>query len=182
MNQNRENGKEISLRFIKIQNKMGGTGCSMNEKFISMMLFFLYRGLRSCSRVDPDVWREFQKLPEDLVLEMGIAGGKTGIRIVKQQGKLIRMKDLPWTTHRLQIFFKSPLSATKLLKGQQTIATAYARNDLLISGEIQTAMRISRCLERVEGYLFPHFIKKNLFENQPVKKVSSFRVYLGMLY
>ena len=43
------------------------------------------------------------------------------------------------------------------------------------------AMPFVRCVDRVEGYLFPAVLAKRILKRLPVKEVSSARVYLAVL-
>lgn len=155
------------------------SGDPLQKAMVKVLLFALYRGLRACHRLDPEVRRELEELPPDLVVELGVAGCDCGIRIARLRGRLVRQRKLPFSRHRLQIFFKNLPAALRLVGGSQRMEDAFCQNTLLVCGQIGWAVALSRCLVRVEDHLLPGFLKGSLI--LPEKAAPSWRIVLAAL-
>lgn len=154
---------------------------TQQEQVVQLGLLMLYRGLRSCTMVDPCVRREFFSLPADLVIEIGVAGSSCGVILARQQGKLLRLKCQPFTHHRLQVFIKSPDAAWKLIWGQRSLEEAFVRGDLLLCGQVSYAMSLVRCLHRVQHYLMPQRVLGRLEQLPRASEGGRLRFWLRML-
>ena len=82
----------------------------------------------------------------------------------------------------LEIRFKSVEAAFRMVTGQLSAEQAYARHDLIIRGEIGQAMRFLRAIQRVEGYLFPRTMARQLLPEDQELPCRRWRVWVRMLH
>ena len=77
--------------------------------------------------------------------------------------------------------FKSPADAFRVFTGQIGVAQAYGEHRFVVKGNLSLALAFTRCVDRVEGYLFPAILAKRILKRLPKKEVSSARVYGAVL-
>ena len=61
------------------------------------------------------------------------------------------------------------------------MAQAYGEHRFVVKGNLSLALAFTRCVDRVEGYLFPSILAKRILKRLPKKEVSSARVYGAVL-
>lgn len=164
----------------------------------------LGQGIRVCRNFDEEVRAEFDLLPENFVLIIGIWGSrhplilqsrKDGVhRIHESVSSLVKKLSVPQVisrrvsleqpqeTRMLEIRFKSVEAAWRMVTAKVSSSQAYARHDLLIKGEITKAMQMLRCIERVESYLFPKSIAKRVLPPQLKIPQKRWRMWIRMLH
>ena len=178
---------------------------TFQKKVVQAVLSFLARGLRICRRLDSLVQSEFDAMPEDFVLVMGILGSRHPIILQNRSTGLYRVREsfaafcnwIPLAppsvaryfsagttdpSRMLEIRFKSVEAGWRMITGQISIAQAYARHDLMIHGEIARAMQFVRCIERVEAYLLPKKMAKRLRLLEEKLPQPRWRIILHLLY
>lgn len=151
---------------------------------ISVGLFFLYRALRACQILDPEVAGELASLPENLQVVIALADQKGGVAFQNCPGGIQRIVPVPegWEENRAEIRFKTVGAALRMLIGKEDIAKSYARGNILLRGEIRWGMTLMRCFYKAENYIFPAFIRLRLFGTLPDKQVPSRQVYWHMFF
>lgn len=178
---------------------------TFQKKVVQTVLSFLARGLRICRRLDPLVQAEFDAMPEDFVLVLGVLGARHPIILQNRSTGLYRVREsfaavcnrIPLAppsvarhfsvgttdpSRMLEIRFKSVEAGWRMITGQISIAQAYARHDLMIHGEIARAMQFVRCIERVEAYLLPKRMARRLRLLQEQLPNPRWRIWLQLLY
>ena len=81
----------------------------------------------------------------------------------------------------MTVRFKSPADAFRVFTGQIGVAQAYGEHRFVVKGNLSLALAFTRCVDRVEGYLFPAVLAKRILKRLPKKEVSSLRVYASVL-
>ena len=82
----------------------------------------------------------------------------------------------------MTIRFKSPADAFRVFTGQLSVAQAYAQHRFTLRGSMGLAMPFVRCVDIVEGYLFPAIMARRILKRLPKKEVSTARVYAAVLF
>ena len=144
----------------------------------SMVSACLCRALKFLSLRDSHIKDEAARWPRGKTLRLEIpgargftvTGGKEGVRTLSPDAK-----------GDVTIRFKSPADAFKVFTGQISVAQAYGQHRFVLKGNMGLAMPFVRCVDRVEGYLFPAVLAKRILKRLPEKEVSSARVYLAVL-
>lgn len=177
---------------------------TLKRKVVKLILSMLGQGIRVCRNFDEEVRAEFDLLPENFVLIIGIWGSrhplilqsrKDGVhRIHESVSSLVKKLSVPQVisrrvsleqpqeTRMLEIRFKSVEAAWRMVTAKVSSSQAYARHDLLIKGEITKAMQMLRCIERVESYLFPRGIAKRVLPPQLKIPQKRWRMWIRMLH
>ena len=177
---------------------------TLKRKVVKLILSVLGQGIRVCRNFDEEVRAEFDLLPENFVLIIGIWGSrhplilqsrKDGVhRIHESVSSLVKKLSVPQVisrrvsleqpqeTRMLEIRFKSVEAAFRMVTGQLSAEQAYARHDLIIRGEIGQAMRFLRAIQRVEGYLFPRTMARQLLPEDQELPCRRWRVWVRMLH
>ena len=99
-----------------------------------------------------------------------LTGDKEGFHVLSQDAK-----------GDVTVRFKSPADAFRVFTGQIGVAQAYGEHRFVVKGNLSLALAFTRCVDRVEGYLFPAVLAKRILKRLPKKEVSSLRVYASVL-
>ena len=122
----------------------------------------------------------FFNLPKNLSVNMGVYGEGAYITIEKTENQILKAKPAKETAD-LEVLFKTRRAAKKVLLGSIGVAESFSRHDILLKGDINTAVRLVRIIDRVEYYLFPRLITKKFLPKMK-KEFSSFKVYGYLLF
>ncbi|MCI8828227.1 MAG: SCP2 sterol-binding domain-containing protein [Ruminiclostridium sp.] len=145
----------------------------------SMVSTCLCRALKFLSTRDSKIKAEAVKWPEGKTLRLEIPGAR-GFTVT---GTRAGFKTLhPSTPGDVTIRFKSPADAFRVFTGQLSVAQAYAQHRFTLRGSMGLAMPFVRCVDIVEGYLFPAFMARRILKRLPKKEVSTARVYGAVLF
>lgn len=144
----------------------------------SLVSCCLLRALTYLSREDSRVRAEARSWPQGKTLRLEVPGA-AGFTIT---GTKNGFQKLPKETEGdVTIRFKSPADAFKVFTGQLSVAGAYAQHKFVLRGDMGLAMPFVRCIDLVEGYLFPSFWARRLLKRLPKKEVRAARVYQAVL-
>ena len=155
---------------------------TLKRKVVKLILSVLGQGIRVCRNFDEEVRAEFDLLPENFVLIIGIWGSRHPLILQPQVISRRVSLEQPQETRMLEIRFKSVEAAWRMVTAKVSSSQAYARHDLLIKGEITKAMQMLRCIERVESYLFPKSIAKRVLPLQLKIPQKRWRMWIRMLH
>lgn len=150
---------------------------------ISIILFFLGKGIKAGNKLDLFIKESLEKLGDNYIVKISILNSKPCLCFWKENNKFYfkigekARKIKP----DLEISFKNKKSARKVLFGSKSIEKAFAMHYFIVYGDIAKAMLIVPVLEKVESYLFPKFITNKIVSYYNEKTVSSFRYYLCVI-
>lgn len=145
----------------------------------SMVSACLCRALKFLSRRDSHIQDEANRWPKGKTLKLEIPGGKGFTVTGNREGFQVLPRE---TRGDVTIRFKSPADAFRVFTGQISVAQAYGQHRFVLRGNMGLAMPFVRCVDRVEGYLFPPFMARRILKRLPKKEVSSARVYAAVLF
>lgn len=146
-----------------------------------IILFFLYRGLRVLQVNDSALRGELNALPQGLTFGIRTSPNPQAPQLIIVNSPSGVRRGKSWEIPHILITFKSLSLAFRVLTGMEGISDAYARRSFTLQGNINSAMGFVRCLEIVEGYLFPAFWARRILKRLPDKEISSLSVYLFAL-
>ena len=144
----------------------------------SMVSACLCRALKFLSLRDSHIKDEAARWPQGKTLRLEIPGAKGFTVTGSKEGFQVLSPDAKGD---VTIRFKSPADAFRVFTGQISVAQAYGQHRFVLKGNMGLAMPFVRCVDRVEGYLFPAVLAKRILKRLPKKEVSSARVYLAVL-
>ena len=89
-------------------------------------------------------------------------------------------------TPELKIFFKHVKHAFLILSFQESTARSFANDRMLLDGEINLAMIVVRCLDRMECLVLPRFVATRAVKRYPPISLGSklalaTRIYLQLM-
>ena len=138
----------------------------------------LCRALKFLSRRDSKLKDEAARWPEGKTLRLEIPGARGFTLTGDGDGFHFLPKDAKGD---VVVRFKSPADAFRVFTGQIGVAQAYGEHRFVVKGNLSLALAFTRCVDRVEGYLFPAVLAKRILKRLPKKEVSSLRVYASVL-
>jgi hypothetical protein len=145
----------------------------------SLLLFCLGRGFQSVSGIDPDVKKEIEAWDEGFSILFEVAPGGPYLHLRKEKGR-IRFLGLRKADADLVIHFKNIEAAFMVLTAQSGTPRAFAEHRVSVRGNLQEAMRLIRCINYVQYYLFPAFIAGKVIKRLPTIPVG--RLFYGRAF
>lgn len=140
----------------------------------------LKRGLKTCYRLDSKVRDIIKDLPDGYVFTLRILPFKPYFSLKKTGDKLVNVKKDEKID--LELCFKNIEVALPVLTGRQGVEDTYKYSSIITYGNIGDTVKMVECMNIVENYLFPKVITSKILKGKYEKNVSSFRVYLGILF
>jgi hypothetical protein len=132
-----------------------------------MLLFCLGRGFRAVSGLDPDVRKEIEAWDEGFRIVFEIAPGGPCLFLRKEEGRIRYLGLKKADDAELIIHFKNIDAAFMVLTAQSGTPRAFAEHRVSVRGNLPEAMRLIRCLNYVQYYLFPAFIARRVIKRLP---------------
>ena len=152
----------------------------MKDFLIKTVCKFLGKSLVYLKARDDVFYEEFKTLPKNLSVGIKVLNEPFYLVLKKEDSNLSVLKALNESVD-LEIVFKSRKSAKLPLLGKIGVRESFSRHDIMLKGNINTAVILVRLIERVESYLFPRFITKKYLK--PIEKqISSFKLYWFLLF
>jgi len=140
----------------------------LKRPYVALMMEVIGRGLEAASQVDTVIQREVAKLPADFVFEMRVLPAGPSFAMEKTgTGGLRYLPDLDGRTPDVALKFKHLQHAFLVVSFQEGTARAFANDRLLLDGEIGYAMKLVRCLNRMESLILPRFVAQKALKRYP---------------
>jgi hypothetical protein len=126
---------------------------------VGIFLWFTGRAIQATARVDQEVKKEFDNLPDDFTFSLGCLPDGPCMVIGKEKGKVKYLGSNPGKRHvHVRLAIKSVDAAFLILSFQEGTAVATTRNRLITDGAVPYALAVIRILDIVEVYLIPKII------------------------
>lgn len=144
-------------------------GKPLKRLYLSLMLWFMGRAVQAAARVDREVRREFEILPEDFTFSLGAMSGGPRMVVSKDDAGVVRSLggkcsgksiDLAMTVKSIEALFL-------LFTFQESTPVANARDRLFVDGEVPHACAVVRILDRVQVYLLPKPVARLAIKRYP---------------
>lgn len=139
----------------------------MERAYVSLMMGVVGRGLVSTSQTDDVIRKEVAAFPRGLVLQMMVMpNGPAFTAQVQGDGTLKLLKDFSGKPD-LCARFKHISHAFLVLSFQEGTARAFANDRLFVDGDVSQAIRLVRCLSRMEVLILPKFVAERAVKRYP---------------
>ena len=152
--------------------------------YVSLMMDIIGRGLTSASQIDPEVHNETQGFPTGFVIRMTVfPNGPSFTAQSQQNGSLKLLKHFEQKPD-LTVMFKHMSHAFLVFSFQEGTARAFAHDRIVADGDVSHAIRLVRCLNKMESLILPKLIAQRAVKQYPQdldlkKKISlASRIYL----
>ena len=154
--------------------------------YIRFMLAFLGHALAKASRSDPVISKELAPLPENFCFAMRVMPAGPALYMKKSGGSMKPITREAAGKPNVDIQFKHLEHAFSTLSFQEGTTDAFARERMIVDGDIPASMRLVRCFERLEAMTLPKLIARRIMRQYPAltlgeKLSGACRIYLGVL-
>ena len=148
---------------------------------VKLIMKILGKSMAYVSKNDARARDTFLNLPENLRVSMGIFGEDTYVTLQKTKNQIYVDKPHDNLPADLEIIFKNRKACKKVLLGRFGVAESFARHDILLKGNINTAVALVRIIDLCEYYLFPRLITRK-FLPKTKKQFASIKLYFFALF
>lgn len=131
---------------------------TVQHAYVSLMIDIIGRGLVSASHVDDEIRQEIAGFPVGLTFQMVVLPKGPGfVAEVQPDGTLKRLTDFVGRPD-LSIKFKHMALAFLVFSFQEGTAQAFANDRMVADGEVSHAIRLVRCLDKMEALILPKIV------------------------
>ena len=155
----------------------------LKRPYVALMMDVIGRGLEAASQVDEKIQREVRKLPDGFMFDMRAL--PSGPCFVMEKDSDCSLRYLGSTAPRkpdVSLKFKHLNHAFLVLSFQEGTARAFANDRLLVDGEIAHAMKLVRCLNRMESLILPKVVAVRALKRYPQLSLAEKLADGGRIY
>jgi hypothetical protein len=150
--------------------------------YATVMLWVVGRALVATSRVDETVRAELAPLPQGYQIQMLVMPSGPGFVVECQGDGMLARATAVKARPDLRIAFKHVAHAFLVLGFQEGTAQAFARDRMVVHGDVSDAIRLVRCLNTMESLILPRWIAQRAVKRYPrlgvrEKTVKAARIY-----
>lgn len=154
--------------------------------YVRFMLAFIGHGLASACRTDQQIQKEIASLPHGFTFSMSVMPCGPLLHMKKNDRGIKPGRKSSATKPDVDIRFKHLAHAFAMLSFQEGTSDAFARERMVVDGDLAAAMKLVRCFERLEVITLPKFIGRKLMRHYPdvpmrAKLVDALRIYSGVV-
>lgn len=144
---------------------------NFQRTYVSGMMKLISRLLQAGSQVDETIQREVKALPDGFVFRMEVMPGSPSLTMQTRGNSLAIVAEDSSLSPDLTIRFKHVSHAFLVFSFQEGTAVAFANDRMLLDGNTALAMKIVRCLNRVEAVVLPKIIAERAVKTYPELKL-----------
>lgn len=154
----------------------------LERAYIQAMMLVVGRGLVSASEVDEVIREEVAQFPVGFVVRMTIIpSGPDFTAQVQADGTLKLLTDFQGKPD-LCAYFKHISHAFLVLSFQESIPRAFANDRLYVDGDVSHAIRLVRCLTRMETMILPKLVAERAVKRYPAILLGEKLNMAGRIY
>lgn len=131
------------------------------------MMRIVGRGLAIASRIDDEITRELVHLPEAMTVAMRVYPNGPCCFLQETHNRLNYLGVRNSGEADMDIIFKHLQHAWLLFTFQENTPTAFARNRIVLDGEIAHAVVFNRCLSRLMTLILPRLVAERAVKRYP---------------
>lgn len=156
---------------------------SLKKPYVALMMEVIGRALEASSQVDEAIQREVRRLPDGFVFDMRALPSGPCFVMQKQGSHQLKYLGSQSELHSdTSLKFKHLEHAFLVLSFQEGTAQAFANDRLLLDGEISHAMKLVRCLNRMESLILPKLIAQRALKRYPALPLKQKLAAGGRIY
>jgi len=135
--------------------------------YVRIMLWLVGRLLQAASRVDPVIRDEVATLPPNFAFAMRLHSRAAGL-VMGREGDRLRVLSSRAAQPLSMVFeFKHVTHAFLVLAFVEGTARSFANDRMTLGGDVALAMKIVRCLNRMEVLVLPKFVARRAVKQYP---------------
>ena len=140
---------------------------ALEQAYVKLMMDVIGRGLVMASQVDEEVKQEVAKFPVGFVLSMNVfPHGPAFIAKVTPDHQLELLHSVE-NKPDLTITFKHLSHAFLVFSFQESTAQAFAHDRMIADGDVGYAIRLVRCLNKMEALILPKLLAELAVKQYP---------------
>lgn len=156
---------------------------TFERKYVTLMMGVVGRSLVSASQVDAEIRREIAALPVGYTVQMMVMPGGPSFTTAVTDDHTLRLLRGFTGKADLAVRFKHVTHAFLVFSFQEGTARAFAHDRMYVDGDISDALRVVRCLSRMEVLILPKFVAERAVKRYPTlalaQKINlAARIYL----
>ena len=144
----------------------------LKRSYVAVMMRIVGRGLASASRVDREIASEVLHLPTATTIAMKVYPHGPCCFLQSTESGLSYLGLRDEGTADVEIIFKHLQHAWLLFTFQESTPTAFARNRIVLDGELAHATVFNRCLARLMTLILPRGIARRAVKRYPALAFS----------
>jgi len=137
--------------------------------YLGIMLWFVGKAIQAAARVDKEVKKEFQDMPDNYTFSLGAFPNGPYMVVGKDEKGKVRYLGSNISKHpvNLEMTLKSMGNLFVLFSFQESTPIANSRDRMIVNGDVPQACAAVRILNIVQVYLLPKFIAKLAIKRYP---------------
>lgn len=140
---------------------------ALRQAYVKLMMDVIGRGLVMASQVDEEIKKEVAQFPANFSLSMKVfPHGPAFIARVTEEKQLELVKSMD-TAPDLTITFKHLHHAFLVFSFQESTSQAFAHDRMIADGDISYAIRLVRCLNKMEALILPKMVAQLAVKEYP---------------
>jgi len=140
---------------------------ALQQAYVKLMMDVIGRGLVMASQVDEEIKKEVAQFPANFSLSMKVfPHGPAFIARVTEEKQLELVKSMD-TALDLTITFKHLHHAFLVFSFQESTSQAFAHDRMIADGDISYAIRLVRCLNKMEALILPKMVAQLAVKEYP---------------
>lgn len=140
---------------------------ALQQAYVKLMMDVIGRGLVMASQVDQEIQAEIAKFPKGFVLSMSVfPKGPAFVARVTDDAALELLDDYSQKPD-LTIQFKHLTHAFLVFSFQESTAQAFANDRMVADGDLSYAIRLVRCLNKMEALILPKLVAELAVKEYP---------------
>jgi hypothetical protein len=144
-----------------------GPSYSVQRRYVAFMMWLIARLLQAASAVDRTIRSDVADLPEGFSFCMRVRSGAPALTMKKSGDGLTVARGPSEIRPTLAFEFKHVAHAFLVLSFQESTPRAFANDRLSINGEFTNAMKVLRCLNRMQALVLPRFVARRALKEYP---------------
>ena len=140
---------------------------AIEQAYVKLMMDIIGRGLVMASKVDQEINQEIAKFPPNFILSMNVF--PNGPAFIAQVTEDFQLKLLDQSERKpdLTITFKHLHHAFLVFSFQEGTAQAFANDRMIADGDLSYAIRLVRCLNKMEALILPKMVAQLAVKEYP---------------
>lgn len=135
--------------------------------YVALMMDVIGRGLTSASQVDPEIHNETKGFPAGFIVRMTVFPKGPNFTAQAQQDGSLKLFNNFDGKPDLTITFKHMSHAFLVFSFQEGTARAFANDRMVADGDVSYAIRMVRCLNKMEALILPKIVAKMAVKEYP---------------
>jgi hypothetical protein len=142
---------------------------ALEQAYVKLMLDVIGRGLAMASQVDHEIQQEVSKFPIGFVISMDVFNNDAAFIARVNDDHHLELVDHVSKKPDLTITFKHIHHAFLVFSFQESTAQAFANDRMIADGDLGHAIRLVRCLNKMEALILPKAVAELAIKEYPTQ-------------